>query len=60
VQNLFETVEQAAINGYPSDFKNETKKIRSFGEGEEFIDNYCRSKGIELERGIYSEKVNRV
>lgn len=45
-------MEGAVGGGYPGDLKAEEGKVTSFAEGEEFVDNYCRRRGIFLEERI--------
>lgn len=48
VRKLFAIVEKSICNGYPLDFKQEASNVRTFAEGEEFVESFCRRRGIEL------------
>lgn len=50
-------MEGAVGGGYPGDLKAEAGKVTSFAEGEEFVDHYCRRRGISLDERIYLGKV---
>lgn len=45
-------MEGAVGGGYPGDLRAEAGKVTSFAEGEEFVDHYCRKRGISLEERI--------
>lgn len=45
-------MEGAVSGGYPADLRAEAGKVTSFAEGEEFVDHYCRKRGISFEERI--------
>jgi hypothetical protein len=60
VQKIFDIVEVSVAGGYPSEFKSEAAQISTFAEGEEFVDNFCRRRGVPLDDRISLNKVNKV
>jgi hypothetical protein len=52
VTQVFKTAGNSDVETYPYDFRVEAANVRTFSEGEELIQCYCRSKGIELMENI--------
>jgi hypothetical protein len=57
---VFDIVELALQSGYPLEFRQEAAQVSSFAEGEEFVENYCRQRGIALDDRISLGKFNKV
>lgn len=52
VTQVFKTAGNSDVETYPIDFRIEAANVRTFAEGEELIQNYCRNRNIELKENI--------